>query len=102
MKEKRGRAVDTYLLLVGNYSLRSTDHLAVPHLSSLSSAPSICVVRSENMKRRGAEKRREEKSEEKKEEEKNEIEEGIKPGHVEDIPPCFQCVVDSFVCCISH
>ena len=54
------------------------------------------------MKRRGAEKRREEKSEEKKEEEKNEIEEGIKPGHVEDIPPCFQCVVDSFVCCISH
>ena len=48
-----------YLSLLGNYSLRSTDPLAAPHLasSSPSSAPSICVVRSENMKRRGEEER---------------------------------------------
>ena len=62
MKENRGRDVDKYLLLLGIYSLRSTDPLPVPDLSSssLSSTPSIHVVRSENVKRRGEEERRDE------------------------------------------
>ena len=69
MKGKRGRDVGKYLLLLGNYSLRSTDHLAVPYLSSSSpsSTPSICVVRSENMKRRGGERKLEDRKQEEQE-----------------------------------
>ena len=58
MEEKRGRAVDKYLLLLGNYSLRSTDPLAVLSLS-LSSTPSI-YVRLESTRRRGGEEERRE------------------------------------------
>ena len=97
-KKERGRVIETYLLLLGNYSIRSTDPLAVPYLSS-SSTPSICAVRSQNIKRRGG---GEERRRSRKNKNKNEIEGRVKPDHAEDILPCFQCVVDSFACCISH
>ena len=105
MKEKRRRDVDKYLLLLGNYSIRSTDPVAVQHLSSSSSpssTPSICVIRSENMKRGGGEKRRSRR------EEAGRTRMRLRKGsnlvmlktsiHVSNM----LLLIHSFVCCITH
>ena len=41
-ERKKGRDVDKYLMLLGNYSVRSTDPMAVPHLSSSSHLQFVC------------------------------------------------------------
>ena len=112
MKEKRGwrrrederKSCWKIPYAVGIYSLRSTDPLADPHLSSssLPATPSIHVVRSENVKRRGEERRREVNV--RREEAGRTRMRWRKGSNLVMLKTSIHVsnAVDPFVCCISH